>query len=101
MNFYAYPIIFDAMKSSLDNYISVNLYESIIYIYRKNNLIFVKDNEKEIIYTQRNFNWFSNKPIEKITIIKDKCGSHFIDIFNKNHFKAAILIQQAWKNFKR
>ena len=40
--------------------------DSINYIYRKNDHIIVKDLEKEVFYKLNEFNFNSNKPIEKI-----------------------------------
>ena len=101
MNYYAYPLIFDAMKSSGEKYLSIQFCDNkVIYIYRKNKVIYLKDNNKVIIYNFNNFNFFANIPIERITIIFDKYGTRFTDIFNKNRFKAAIKIQQSWRKFK-
>ena len=96
MNYYAYPLIFDAMKSTVDNYMSIELSDSLIYIYRKNDIIYVKDDEKTIVY-HNNFNFFINKPIIKITIIYDKYGHRFSEIFNKSYFRAAITIQRKFR----
>ena len=98
MNCYAYPVIFDAMKSNDEYYLSIEFYDTTIeYIYKKNGKIHLKDNQKEIAYTS-NFNYFTNKPINKITIIQDKYGFVFRDIFVKKYFKAATVIQKKWKN---
>ena len=100
MNCYAYPIIFEAMKENVNNFLSVELYDSIIHIYRKDDLIYISDYEKEIIYKYPNFNFYSSKPIEQITIIHDKYGGKQSTIFHKEYFKAAAIIQRAWKRYK-
>jgi hypothetical protein len=100
MNWYAYPIIFDAMKEYKNTYLSIEMYDSTVYIYQKNGHIYIKDLEKEIIHTPETFNFHTNKIIEKITIIQDKTGFLFCDIFDKRYFKAATIIQDAWKKQK-
>jgi hypothetical protein len=100
MNCYAYPIIFEAMKEKVDNFLSVELYDSIIHIYRKNGYIYIQDFEKEIIYELGNFNFYSRKPIEKITIICDKYGGKHSIIFDKQYVKAATIIQRSWKRHR-
>ena len=103
MNCYAYPLIVEAMKSSFNNFLSVELYNrEQVYIYRKHNLVHVRspNGQKTLTYEIHNFNYFNNKPIEKVTIVYDKLGSMFRDIYNKEYSRAAITIQQAWKNKK-
>ena len=81
MNCYAYPLIVEAMKSSFNNFLSVELYNrEQVYIYRKHSLIHIRSSNNEkghslLTYEFHNFNYFNNKPIEKVTIIYDKLGS--------------------------
>ena len=99
MNCYAYPIIFDAMKSKNDNYLCLDVMNSnYIYINRKGGDLFVKFNGVSIKYTPKTFNFNIDKPILKITLIGDKYGSVFRDIFNKDYWKASTIIQHAWRN---
>lgn len=100
MNCYAYPVIFESMKEKIDNFLSIQLYDSIIHIYRKDGFIYIKDYEKEIIYEPKNFNFYSRKPIEKITIIYDKYGGKQSTIFEKEYVKAATIIQRSWKRYR-
>ena len=97
MNCYAYPVIFDSIKSENNNYLAVHLYDSILFIYKKHNKIHLKEPEKETIYDIDSFNFFTNKPINKITILCDKYGTVFNDIFVKKYYKAASVIQNEWK----
>jgi hypothetical protein len=101
MNCFAYPVIFDAMKSKVDNYLSIEYYDSgFIHIYRKGGKIYVKDGDCLNSYTPSTFNFYTPKPINKITIIWDKYGQPFSTIFDKDYFRASVLIQRAWKNYK-
>ena len=100
MNNLVYPIVMEALQNSNNNILLIELYDSFVNIYRKDKFIVVQDSEHEIFYNYNNFNFVCNKPIEKVTIIGDKYGSVYSDIFNKVYFKAAFTIQQAWKNKK-
>jgi len=99
MNCYAYPIIFDAMKSNSDNCLCLELMNSKnIYINRKGHDLFVKFNGFSFKYTPKTFNFSIEKPILKITLIGDKYGCVFREIFNKDYWKASVIIQRAWRN---
>jgi len=95
MNYLAYKSINESLENGI--YMAVYFYDSINYIYRKNDHIIVKDLEKEVFYKLNEFNFNSNKPIEKITVIQDKYGFVFSDIFDKRYLRAALTIQRAWK----
>ena len=97
MNFYAYNELIHAIKRT-ESYNSIELYDSMIYVYRFDDFVVVKDSEKEVFYTQSNFiNWKIQKPIIKITTISDKYGPVFHDIFNRKLLTAVTTIQKAWK----
>jgi hypothetical protein len=101
MNCYAYPLIFETVKNNQILYLSIFLYDSIINITKKNGVICVTGDKKEI-YSSDTFNFYSNKPIDKITIVYDNYGASLKDIFNREHFKAATIIQKIWKkNYKK
>ncbi len=101
MNCYAYPLIFDAMKSDVGNNLLIELYDSSLNIYRKDEFIILKDDNGLIYYDLNNFNFYSNKPIIKITIMCDKYGALFREIFVKHYWKAAVSIQRSWKKHKK
>jgi len=97
MNCYAYPIIFEAMKSKNDNLLCVELMNSnTVYINRKGDDLFVKFKGISFKYSPKTFNFSIDKPILKITLIGDKYGGVFRDIFNKDYWKASTVIQHAW-----
>ena len=98
MNCYAYPIIFETMKSKSDNHLSIELLDSFVYITKKGNDIFVKFSGISFHYTPETFNFSIDKPIIKITIIRDKYGPVFSDIFDRSYWKAATIIQRKWRN---
>uniref|UniRef100_A0A6C0B0N6 Uncharacterized protein n=1 Tax=viral metagenome TaxID=1070528 RepID=A0A6C0B0N6_9ZZZZ len=101
MNCYAYPIIFDAMKSKNDNFLCLELMNcKTVYISRKGDDLFVKYSGICFNYTPKTFNFSIDTPILKITLIGDKYGSVFHDIFNKEYWKASTIIQNAWRNRK-
>ena len=100
MNCYAYPLIFDAMKSNVSNNLLIELYDSSFHIYRKDEFIILKDTNGLIYYDLNTFNFYSNKPINKITIMCDKYGPLFREIFVRQYWMAAIIIQRSWKKFK-
>ena len=95
MNYHAYNCIHESMKN--EKYLAIYYYDSMNYIYKQNNHIVVKDIEKEVFYNCDEFDFKCNKPIEKITVIQDKYGFVFSDIFNKKYLRAALTIQRAWK----
>ena len=95
MNYFAYESINQAIKKEV--YLTVYFYDSLVYIYRKNENVIVKDLEKEVFYPLNKFQFHSNKPIEKITIIQDTYGPVFSDIFNKRYLQAILTIQRFWK----
>ena len=100
MNCYAYPLIFEAVKSNNNNSLSVTFYDNtVVYICKKNDKIFIKDNKKIYVRSPKSFNFYNNKPIDKITIIWDKYGHQFKNIFDKNYFNASVVIQKAWKKY--
>ena len=101
MNCYAYPIIFDAVKSNSDNILQIELYDSNIFIYKEKDKIIIKEGNMEISMSKSNFNFYSNKPINKITIIKDKYGHLFRDIFVREYMRAATIIQNVWRERQR
>ena len=101
MNCYAYPIIFDAVKSNLNNYTLIFLYDgSIIRIFKKDEFIILKDSEGMIYSDISTFNFNTPKPIENVLIICDKYGPRYSEIFVRNYWKAAVAIQRAWKRSK-
>ena len=101
MNWYAYPVVFDAVKSDKCNYVSIELYDEFVYIYKEKSFIIIKYKNTERVCTEETFNFFSNKPIEKVTLIKDKYGFLFHDIFNKKTCYAARVIQKSWSKWKK
>ena len=100
MNWYAYPVILDAVKSDNNNYVSIELYDEFVHIYREKSFIIIKHKNTERVCTEETFNFFSNKPIEKITLVKDKYGFLFHDVFNKKMSHAAKVIQKSWAKRK-
>ena len=99
MNCYAYPLIFDTVKNNKILNITIQFYDSMVFISKKDGVISVTGDKKEI-YLQENFNFFSNKFIENITVVYDNFGFSHKNIFNREHFKAATVIQKAWKQLK-
>ena len=100
MNCYAYPIIFDAVKSEKCNNISIYLYDlSTIRIFKKDEFIILKDKDGIIYYNNDTFNFFINKPIRNILIISDKYGPKFSQIFDREYWRSAVAIQKAWKRY--
>jgi len=100
MNCYAYPIIFDALKNNKKLYLSICLYDSVITIIKNYDRILIKKNGKKYVYNKLNFNFYSNKPIEKITIVHDTYGNNYENVFIKKYVHAAVTIQEAWKMYK-
>jgi hypothetical protein len=100
MNCYAYPIIFDALKKNNKLYLSICLYDSVITIIKNYDRILIKKNGKKYVYNKFNFNFYSNKPIEKITIVHDTYGNNYDNVFIKKYVHAAVTIQEAWKMYK-
>ena len=101
MNCYAYPLIFDAIKSNINNNLLIELYDSSLTIYRKDEFVILRDDSGLIYYDLNNFNFYSNKPINKITILCDKYGPSFMEIFVKEYWKAAVIVQRSWKKYKK
>ena len=98
MNYFAEEIITNVILDNNNNYLLVKLYDSFMYVYRKEKFIVVKNTDNEVFYNNSNFNFTCSKPIETVTIIWDRYGTPYTEIFNKRFCKAATIIQQAWRN---
>ena len=59
MNCYAYPLIFDAMKSNVNNNLLIELYDSSLNIYRKDEFVILRD-DSGLIYYDLNKVYFKN-----------------------------------------
>ena len=89
------------MKSNSDNFLSMEVLNSnYIYIFKKQNDIIIKYSGFFFKYTPQTFNFSIDKPILNITIIHDKYGQSFKNIFNREYWKAATIIQNKWKQIK-
>ena len=98
MNPYAYPVIFDLIKKNKTVFLSIHLYDSVTTIYKRNNVICITENGKKKMYSPRKFNWYSNKPVMSINLNFENGNSPCTEVFNRHFFRAALIIQKAWKS---
>ena len=66
-------------------------------IFKNDSFIILKDEEGAIYSDDSTFNFVSTKPIDKVTIICDKYGPKFSEIFDRSYWRSAVSIQRAWR----
>jgi hypothetical protein len=101
MNYLAYPLIHQALRlNDINNHLLIESYDEQVRIHRIEEFVILRDREGFIYSYADSFKFLYNKPIYKVTILYDKYGALFREIFVRHYWKAALIIQRAWKRYR-